>query len=41
MWLLEKGEASPFTTGKCGIYFVHILVLVYVEYCLSSLMVLQ
>ena len=41
MWLLEKGEASPFTTGKCGIYFVHILVLVYVEYCLSSLIVLQ
>ena len=34
MWLQEKGEASPFTTGKLGFYFAHILALVcvYVEY---------
>ena len=34
-WLQEKGETSPFKTGKFGSYFVniHILVLVYVEYC--------
>ena len=33
MWLQKKGEASLFTTGIFGMYFVHILVLVYVEYC--------
>ena len=33
MWLQEKGEASPFTTGKLGIYFAHILALVCEEYC--------
>ena len=35
MWLQEKGQTSPFMTGKLGNCFVniHILVLVYVEYC--------
>ena len=34
MWLQEKGETSPFTTGYFGncIVNIHILVLVYVEY---------
>ena len=35
MWLQEKGVTFPFTTGKFGncIVNIHILVLVYVEYC--------
>ena len=37
MWPQKKGEASLFTTGIFGIYFVHILVL---EDSLSSLIVL-